>query len=91
MQQAEKKVFKPLHETLQGARIRFAQAFRYFSEHLYRMKFEEKAEFANGTIGIDKYWRVYYDASYVDTLNVKQGVFAVYHEMFHPLDGFWER
>ncbi len=87
----KKQAFKPLHENLQAARVRFAQALRYFSEHLYRMKFEDKPEFAAGTMGIDKYWRVSYDPTYVDTLNVKQAVFAIYHEMFHPLDNFWER
>lgn len=86
-----KEVFKRVHEALEGALIRFAQAYLYFGAHTYRMKFMGKPQSEIPTMAIDRYWRVFYSDEWVEKCNPKQNVFNIYHELEHPLLGFWDR
>ena len=74
---------KPLPEALQAARFQLTRTHRYISGILMNMTFVEKPGL--GTMGVDKYWRCYYDPAKVEEWK-GEGLRAVlYHEVNHLL------
>ncbi len=85
----EDALHKPLPETLQAARFQLTRSHRYIAGVLMNMTFVEKEGL--GTLGVDKYWRCYYDPLVVEEWK-GEGLRAVlYHEVNHLLRGHPKR
>ncbi len=68
---------------LQAARLRAAKQWPYLATALYAMLAEESE--GVGTMGVDKYWRLYYDPKTLEKWDVMQTASVLYHEVLHLL------
>ena len=77
-------------ESLLAARSLAAIHWPYFGSALWAMKLVEVPEMAKkykvaGHIGIDKYWRLYFDPEVVDSWSIEERMGALVHELTHVL------
>lgn len=64
-------------------RLKTQRELAYFGRAVMAMKpIEKKGE---GTFSVDARWRMYYDPDFLDTLELREAVTVVVHELFHLL------
>lgn len=73
----------PMPVKLAAARFKLADRRPYFAHALWSMQFIARP--GMGTIGIDQWWRVYYDPAKVETWTHDELVGLLYHELGHVL------
>jgi len=74
---------KVLPKDLQAARYALTRSHTYISSILLSLNFIEKPGY--GTLGVDKYWRCYYDPALVEKWAGKKLQGVLYHEVNHLL------
>lgn len=72
------------------ARLMSAKHFPYFAAALWRVTFHE-AHIPVGPMAIDKFWRVYYDPSWLKKLTPLQMAFCLTHEINHGIRAHCKR
>ncbi len=80
---------KALPHELQVARYALSRSHPYISSVLLNLNFIEKEGI--GTLGVDKYWRCYYDPTVVTVWPTKQLEGVLFHEVNHLLRSHPER
>ena len=75
---------------LQGARLKLAKQRPYLSAALWALIPVAKPGLANecpGPIGVDKYWRMYYDPEKIESWDIDAATSVLYHEIGHLIRG----
>ena len=78
-------------EKLQLARIRAMAKAPYLNAALWAVRFVESEDMPQETLGIDKWWRVYWHPKAVEKWSVEELSAVLYHEVGHPTRGHAER
>jgi predicted metal-dependent peptidase len=82
------------YKQMRDARARLCFYKTYFGVALWALKFVEVEglkEKAGGALAADKYWRVYYDPAFVETLSLKQLMALLLHELGHLIRNHHDR
>src|SRR5262252_1955903 len=74
---------------LQAARVRAAHQRSYFAPALFNLIPVETTMI--GSMAVDSYWRLYYNASWVSTHSVEENATLLIHEVSHLLRNHQER
>jgi predicted metal-dependent peptidase len=79
-----------MSEAFLAARSKAALYHAYFGTALWALKFVEVPGFmkkygAPGPVGVDKFWRIYYDPEIVDAWPIKTRMGVLVHELCHVL------
>ena len=71
------------------ARMKSVVKHPYFASGLFAMRVREEKRCP--TMGVDKHWRLYYNADYVNKLSLDKCVAVYLHELYHLLRGHHDR
>jgi predicted metal-dependent peptidase len=83
-----------VHEKIQAARLMLSQKWFYLSSAVWAMNVHEvPIEKMGGmpTMGVDKYWRLYYCVEFLNTVTTEEVAGLLYHEVLHLLRSHHQR
>lgn len=70
-------------EIVQLARIALRKSHPYLSTAIFSLSLRESEEIS--TMGVDKFWRLYYNPKFVESLKFEEVTAVLYHEILHLL------